>query len=87
MREIDVGDVTAFVSRLYQEANFALPADVVATLEAGLKREESPQGREVIETLLKNSEIAWRERVPLCQDTGLAVVFAEVGQDVNFTGG
>ena len=87
MREIAVSEVTALVSRLYQEANFVLPPDVVAALQAGLEREESPLGREVIETLIKNADIAARERVPLCQDTGLAVVFAEIGQDVRFTGG
>ncbi|MCL4474030.1 MAG: fumarate hydratase [Actinobacteria bacterium] len=87
MREIDVSEVTALVSRLYQEANFSLPADVIAALQAALAREESPLGRDVIETLLKNAGIAASERVPLCQDTGLAAVFAEVGQDVHFTGG
>lgn len=87
MREIDVSEVTALVSRLYQEANFNLPPDVTAALESALELEESPQGREVLETLLKNAEIAARERVPLCQDTGLAAVFAEVGQEVCFTGG
>lgn len=87
MREIDVSEVTALVSRLYQEANFNLPSDVVAALESALELEESLLGREVLETLLKNAEIAARERVPLCQDTGLAAVFAEVGQEVCFTGG
>jgi len=87
MWEIDVSEVTALVSRLYQEANFTLPADVTAALEAALSREESPIGREVIETLLKNAAIAARERVPLCQDTGIAAVFAEVGQEVCLTGG
>ncbi|MDO8736660.1 MAG: fumarate hydratase [Thermoleophilia bacterium] len=87
MREIDVSEVTTLVSRLYQEANFALPVDVTAALEAALSREESPIGREVIETLLKNATIAARERVPLCQDTGIAAVFAEVGQEACLTGG
>lgn len=87
MREIDVSEVTALVSRLYQEANFNLPPDVVAALESALELEESLLGREVLETLLENAEIAARERVPLCQDTGLAAVFAEVGQEVCFTGG
>ncbi len=87
MREIAVSEVTALVSRLYQEANFVLPPDVVAAIEGALAREESPNGRAVLETLLKNSRIAASERVPLCQDTGLAVVFAEVGQEVSFTGG
>jgi len=87
MTEIYVSQVAALVSRLYQEANFVLPPDVVSALEAALIREESPQGKDVIAILLKNAEIAARERVPLCQDTGLAVVFAEVGQDVRLTGG
>jgi len=87
VREIDASEITALVSRLYQEANFSLPADVIATLEAALSREESPIGREVIETLFKNAAIAARERVPLCQDTGVAAVFAEVGQEAVITGG
>ncbi|MBI5869537.1 MAG: fumarate hydratase [Actinobacteria bacterium] len=87
MREIDVSEVTALVSRLYQEANTVLPADVTAALQEALSREESPIGREVIETLLKNAAIAGRERVPLCQDTGIAAVFAEVGQEAVLTGG
>lgn len=87
MREIDVSEVTALVSRLYQEANFVLPADVTAALEGALSREESPIGREVIETLLKNAAVAASERVPLCQDTGIAAVFARVGQEVCLTGG
>ena len=87
MREIDVSEVVALVSSLYQEANFSLPPDVIEALEAALEREESSLGRDVLETLLKNAVIAGRERVPLCQDTGLATVFAEVGQEVHFTGG
>ncbi len=87
MREIDVNEVTALVSRLFQEANFLLPADVIESLQAALAREESPLGRDVLEALLKNAGIAARERVPLCQDTGLAAVFAEVGQEVHFSGG
>lgn len=87
MREIDVSEVTTLVSRLYQEANTVLPADVTAALEGALSREESPIGREVIETILKNATIAGREGVPLCQDTGIAAVFAEVGQEACFTGG
>lgn len=87
MKQVEAREITALVSRLYLEANFVLPADVVACLEAALKREESPLGRNVLETLLKNAEIAARERVPLCQDTGLAVVFAEVGQELHISGG
>lgn len=87
MREIDSGEVAALVSRLYQEANFALPPDVTAALEKALAREESALGREVIETLIENAGIAAGDRVPLCQDTGLAVVIARIGQEVCFSGG
>lgn len=86
MREIAAADISALVSRLYQEANFHLPADVVVALEDALLKEESEQGREVLATLLKNAEIAARKRVPLCQDTGLAVVFAEVGHEITIAG-
>ncbi|MHB8142886.1 MAG: fumarate hydratase [Thermoleophilia bacterium] len=87
MKEVSAAAVTDMVAKLYQEANFSLPADVVAALKAALAAEESPQGRAVLETLLENSRIAGRNRVPLCQDTGLAVVFIELGRDVHIGGG
>lgn len=86
MRELPAGDVTALVSQLYQNANFDLPADVVGALERALSRERSSHGRDVLEALLANAEIAGRERVPLCQDTGAAVVFVELGKQVLITG-
>lgn len=86
MREIETDDISALVSRLYREANTNLPDDVIAALEAAREREESPLGRKVIEALLENAGLAAGERVPLCQDTGIAVVFAEVGRDVHLTG-
>ena len=86
MREIAAAAVSDIVANLYQEANFSLPSDVVAALETALAAEESEQGRAVLETLLENSRIAARNRVPLCQDTGLAVVFVELGRDVHISG-
>lgn len=86
MREIKATEVAALVSRLYQEANFALPGDVTSALKSALKREQSPLGRKVLEALIKNADIAASQRVPLCQDTGIAVVFAEVGRDVHLSG-
>jgi fumarate hydratase subunit alpha len=86
MREIAATNITDLVSRLYQEANFRLPADVIAALEDALSREESELGREVLATLLENARVADQKRVPLCQDTGLAVVFAEIGQEVHISG-
>jgi fumarate hydratase subunit alpha len=69
------------------ESNIDLPRDVVEALEAGRKIEESPLGRDVLDQILDNARIAAQERVPICQDTGVAVVFVELGQDVHITGG
>lgn len=87
MREVALADLSALVSRLYQEANFSLPADVIAALGAALDCEESPLGREVLQALLANAGLADGQRLPLCQDTGIAFVLVEVGQEVHFTGG
>lgn len=86
MREIAAADVTALVAELYLQANFSLPADVLACLRDAIEREQSPAGRAVLETLVKNAAIAEREQVPLCQDTGIVVIFIELGQDVRLAG-
>jgi fumarate hydratase subunit alpha len=87
VREIDVGAVTDLVARLFVEANTLLGEDIVSTFKSCLKSETSPTGRDVFDQLLQNAELARETGVPLCQDTGLAVVFLEVGQDVHLTGG
>jgi len=87
VRELDVGVISDQVARMCQEANFDLPEDVLARLEWALKEEESPAGREVLGQILENARVAAAERVPMCQDTGAAVVFVEVGQDVHLVGG
>lgn len=87
MKEVAATDVSGLVARIYQDANFFLPDDVIAALEAAAVEEDSPAGREVLATLLENAAIAARERVPLCQDTGIAVVFVEMGQDLRLVGG
>jgi len=87
MREIKAGDVTETVARLFKQANYELGEDVLAALIKARLEEESPVGREVIETILKNAEIAAAEKIPLCQDCGTAVVFLEIGQDAHVTGG
>lgn len=86
MREIKASEVSALVSRLYREANTDLPDDVISALESALKKEESPLGRKVLEALITNADIAASGKVPLCQDTGVAVVFAEVGRDAHLSG-
>jgi fumarate hydratase subunit alpha len=87
VREIGAEAVTASVARLLIEANTQLGADVVAALERGIACESSPAGRDVLGQLLENAALARNSGVPLCQDTGLAVVFLEVGQEVRVVGG
>jgi fumarate hydratase subunit alpha len=87
MREIDVKEITRTVSRLFQEACHYLPEDVLNALKQARQAEESPIGREVLDSILKNAEISAREQIPLCQDTGDAVVFLELGQDAHIVGG
>ena len=87
MKDIDCSEVTQTVARLCQEANFDLGEDVLDVLRRARESEESPLGRQVLEQILENANIAKSERIPLCQDCGTTVVFLEVGQDVHFTGG
>jgi len=87
MRTIEAGSVTGAVSRLFKQANYELTDDVMAALERARQDEASPQGREVMDTILKNAAVASNEGLPLCQDCGIAVVFLELGQDLNIVGG
>jgi fumarate hydratase subunit alpha len=87
MREIDVGIITKEIERLCIEANYYLPQDVKKALEDAVEKEESPLGKEIIIDILSNEEIARKKLMPICQDTGLAVVFLELGQDVRVVGG
>ncbi|MCL4459116.1 MAG: fumarate hydratase [Chloroflexi bacterium] len=87
MRSIDCAQITETVAQLAIEANYVLGADVKAALRQALERGSSPQGKQVLEQLLENAEIAEQERVPMCQDTGYAVVFLELGQEAHIIGG
>jgi len=87
VREIEVAAVTQAVKALAIEANEVLGEDVLDCFQEALRNEESPVGREVLGQLIENARIAREERVPICQDTGLAVVFLEIGQDVHLVGG
>ena len=87
MREIDAKEITRTVSRLFQEACHSLPEDVLNAIKQARQTEESPIGREVLDSILKNADISAREQIPLCQDTGVAVVFLELGQEVLIVGG
>ncbi len=87
MREVDVGIITGKVKGLCMEANFDLGQDVLNAFKEAKAKEESPTAREILGQLEENAFIARQERVPICQDTGIAVVFVELGQDVHLVGG
>ena len=87
MRTIFAAEITKAVAELCIRANYDLPADVHRAIEKALESEESPAGREVLAELLENARIAQSDEIPICQDTGVAVVFAEVGQEVAVAGG
>jgi fumarate hydratase subunit alpha len=87
IRVVPVAEITAAVKDLCITANYDLPVDVYEALKEAQQAEESPVGREVLAQLVENADIAAADRVPICQDTGFAVIFAEVGQDVHLSGG
>lgn len=87
MREIHVNEITEKIRELCITSNYDLPADVEKLLVEGLEQEESPFGRYSLEQIMENIELGRNENVAICQDTGLAVVFMEIGQEVHFTGG
>jgi fumarate hydratase subunit alpha len=87
MREVHVDRIVDAVRQLAISANIELGDDVVRTLEKAIEREESPTGRDILMHLIRNAEVAKEQGLALCQDTGMAVIFAEIGQDVHVTGG
>jgi len=87
VREIPVETITQTVRDLFLAANRELGPDVRQALACAVEEEVSPLGRYVLEKIIENSEVACEDGLPLCQDTGLAVVFAEVGQEVHLVGG
>ena len=87
IRRINVKRVTKAVRKLFIEANTVLGEDVIEALHQAQSREESETGRQVLQKIIENADIACRKKMPICQDTGLAVIFVELGQDVHITGG
>ena len=87
MREIDVSLVRDTLEKLFVEANLFLPCDVEKSIRSAKESEISPAGRNILDSLLENLDAAKELNVPICQDTGMAVIFMEIGQDVHFTGG
>ncbi|MBZ0313599.1 fumarate hydratase [Clostridium butyricum] len=87
MREVNVALITDTVKRLSIEANYFLGADIKESLEKSRKEETYELAGKVLDKIILNSEIACKEKMPMCQDTGIACVFLEIGQDVHFVGG
>lgn len=87
MRQIDVSEIINAVSALCMEANFDLNPDIEKALMESMQREESPRAKSVLSNLLLNAEIARTEHLAMCQDTGMAVIFIELGQEVHIIGG
>src|SRR3972149_4160084 len=87
MREVDVSVIRDTVRRLCREAACLLPEDVVGALRTARKTEESPLAVKVLDQILLNAELAGKDMLPLCQDTGTTVIFLDIGQDVHIAGG
>ena len=87
MKEIHTDQITQAVARLCVESNYYLGEDVLSALRAYREAEVSPVGREVLDQILENAEIARDQHMPLCQDCGLTVVFLELGQEVRIVSG
>ena len=87
MREIQVNEIIDAVEKLCLSANQRLNPDVYQALQAGLAREESQIGKDVLQKLLLNAQTAQEKGMALCQDTGMVVIFCELGQDVHVSGG
>ena len=87
MRSIQVEKVRDAVRDMCIEANYSLSPDMRCVFEKACQEEKSPLGRQILNQLSENLEIAKKDEIPICQDTGMAVVFLEVGQEVHFEGG
>lgn len=87
MREIDVAVITDVVREMCIDANYQLSADMQAVLNGAVVKEKSELGKKILSQLQENLHIAAKDQIPICQDTGMAVFFVKVGQDVHFKGG
>lgn len=87
MREIDLAQVTSTIKEMCIEANHFLSKDMERALENAKQSEEAPLGKQILEQLQENMKIAGEDMIPICQDTGMAVIFMEIGQEVHFQGG
>ena len=87
MRTLDVAEITENIKEMCIEANHFLSGDMAQAMEDALNAEEAPLGRQILGQLKENMAIAGEDMIPICQDTGMAVIFLEVGQEIHFEGG
>lgn len=87
IREINVEDVKKIVATLCIQANYELSSDMCSKLREAKETEESTIGKQILDDLQENLRIAKNELIPICQDTGMTIVFLEIGQDIHFTNG
>jgi len=87
MREVTTTQITNKIKELFLEANYHIGSDVLDALNNALEEEKSPVGKDVLNMIIKNNQLASSEELAICQDTGLAVLFVELGQEVRITGG
>lgn len=87
IREINVDNITKNIKEMCIEANYYLSPDMKKALKTAVEQEESKLGKQILDSLQDNLEIAENDMIPICQDTGMAVVFLEIGQDVHLVGG
>jgi fumarate hydratase subunit alpha len=87
MKEIHVNDICPIVSELCKKANYVLNDDIKDAFEKNIETEKSPIGKNVLNVLLENAQMAKEDSTPMCQDTGMTVVFVDIGQEVHIVGG
>ncbi len=87
IREVDVSEITKNIREMCISVNYELSDDMKQVLNDAHEKEESPLGKQILSELQKNLDIAKNDQIPICQDTGMAVIFLEIGQDVHLTGG
>ena len=86
MKELDLRKVTDEVKRMCIEGNYFIGKEVLDKIKEAYAKEESEVGKNILGQIIENDEIAMNEQVPMCQDTGLTVVFLEIGRDVHLNG-
>ncbi len=87
MREVKSSQIKDKIKKLFLKANYHINQDLMKLLQQAQRKETSPIGKSVLKMIIENNKIASREEMPICQDTGLAVVFVDVGQEVHLVGG